>query len=311
MGAATLESSADGIVLQKPLIGRPHRRVSYRGRMTDDLHEKSKAIWGEMAQGWERTRSFMSRTTGHVTSWLVDNVGAGVGDTTLDLAGGPGDNGFAAAERVGPSGRVIETDFAPQMVDAARRGAVELGLENVETRVLDAQNMDLAEDSVDGVICRWGFMLMIDPESALRECRRVLRPGRRLAASVWGGPEKNPWVTISGMTMMQLGHQPPGDPFGPGGLFSMADESTIRSMVSNAGFADVHVEEMAVDWSYDSFDHAWDFMTQVAGPIATVINKLPAESVEELRAALEKNVEPYRTGSGLTLPGITVNFRAE
>ena len=278
--------------------------------MTDAAHEKSKAIWNEMAPGWEGTRAYMARATGHVSRWLVDAVDARAGDTILDLAGGAGDNGFLAAERVGPTGRVLETDFAPLMVEAARRGAADLGLDNVETRVLNAEDMDLEDDSVDGIICRWGFMLMLDPESALRECRRVLRPGRRLAASVWGSADKNPWFTISGMTMMQLGHEPSGDPFARGGIFSLADEAAIRSMLSSAGFDEVHVEEMAVDWTYDSFEHAWEFLTQVAGPIATAIKQLPADSVEELRAALETNVQPYRTGSGLTLPGVTVNVSA-
>src|SRR5918994_1010841 len=94
--------------------------------------------------------------------------------------------------------------------------ATRLGLENVDNRVLDAEQMDLDDDSVDGIICRWGFMLMLRPEMALSECRRVLKDGRRIALSVWAGPERNPWVTVTGMTMVQLGYQPGGDPFDPG-----------------------------------------------------------------------------------------------
>jgi ubiquinone/menaquinone biosynthesis C-methylase UbiE len=275
--------------------------------MTDEAREQSRDVWNEMAPGWDRNRDFMWKTTRHVAEWLVDNSGASEGDTVLDLAGGPGSNGFLAAERVGPTGKVIETDFAPEMVEVARRGAVELGLKNVETRVLDAEKMDLDDDSVDSIICRWGFMLMLDPLAALRECRRVLKDDGKLALSVWAGPDKNPWVTVTGMTVMQLGHQPGGDPFGPGGMFSMAEHDTIRSLLSDAGFKDISVEDMPVDWTYGSFDEAWDFMTQVAGAIARVVKDLPDTEVEKLRSALESNVEPFRTGSGLTLPGVTVN----
>ena len=278
--------------------------------MVDEAHEKSRAVWDEMAAGWERNRDYMWNTTRHVAEWLVGHVKPQQGDTILDLAGGPGDNGFLVARRVGPSGKVIETDFAPQMMETARRRAAELGLENVETRVLDAEKMDLDDDSVDGIICRWGFMLMFDPQAALHECRRVLRDGRRLALSVWAGPEKNPWVTVIGMTMIQLGHQPGGDPFGVGGMFSMADHDTIRSMLTSAGFADITIEEMPVEWSYGSFDESWTFMTQVAGPMAAAVKELPPDDVEKLRSTLETNVETFRTDSGITLPGVTVNVSA-
>jgi SAM-dependent methyltransferase len=228
----------------------------------------------------------------------------------LELAGGPGEGGFLAAQRVGSSGTVIETDFAPEMVAIAKRRAAELGLENVETRVLDAQKMDLADDSVDGIICRWGFMLMLDPKQALSESRRVLKDGRRLAFSVWAAPDRNPWVTVTGMTMMQLGHQPSGDPFGPGGIFSMADPSTIRTFLEAAGFTAITIEELPVTWAHASFDRAWEFMRQVAGPIAAAVKELPAEEVAELRTALEANMQPHRTGEGFSLPGVTINVVA-
>jgi ubiquinone/menaquinone biosynthesis C-methylase UbiE len=278
--------------------------------MLEEDHEKSRAGWDEMAAAWERNRDFMWATTRHVGAWLVDGVDAREGDTILDLAGGPGETGFLLAEAVGRSGTVLETDFAAEMVDVAHRRASELGVTNVETRVLDAQEMDLDDDSVDGIVCRWGFMLMIDPASALRECRRVLKEGRRLAFSVWSAPEKNPWVTVTGMTMIQLGHQPGRDPFGPGGIFSMSDHDTIRSMLGEAGFIDVTIEEMPVDWRYGSFDEAWDFMSQVAGVLAAAIKELSPQQVGELRSALEANFQAFRTDTGITLPGVAINVSA-
>ncbi|MGH2755698.1 MAG: class I SAM-dependent methyltransferase [Actinomycetota bacterium] len=275
--------------------------------METERHEESRALWDQMAPGWDRNRDFMWRTTRHVAEWLVDQVHPAAGHTILDVAGGPGEIGFLAAKRVGPAGRVIETDFSPQMVAAARRRASELGLGNIETRVLDAQQMDLEVGSVDGIVCRWGFMLMDDPQTALAGCRRVLKEGGRLALSVWGGVDKNPWVTIPGMTMVQLGHQPGGDPFGPGGMFSMSDPETVRGMLDQAGFSDIVIEEMPVDWRYGSFDEAWDFMTQVAGAIATVIEELSPADVTELRAQLEANMQSFGSSEGLTLPGVTIN----
>lgn len=278
--------------------------------MTTEAHEKSKAVWGEMAPGWDRYRDFMWDTTKHVAHWLVDRVEPREGDTILDLAGGVGDNGFLAAERVGDSGKVIVTDFAPEMVAVAERRAGELGLGNVEARILDAMKMDLGDDSIDGIVCRWGFMLMIDPATALGECRRVLKDGRNLAFSVWGSPEDNPWITVTGMTMMQLGHPPSMDPFGPGGMFSMASEDKIREMTTAAGFGDVSIEPVSVEWRFASFDEAWEFMTHVAGPIATAVKEFPPDEVATLRSTLEANEQSFMTESGMVQTGLTYNVVA-
>lgn len=193
------------------------------------------------------------------------------------------------------------------MVETAGRLASRSGIENVETRVLDAEKMDLDDDSVDGIICRWGFMLMLDPQTAMRECRRVLKQGRRMTFSVWGTPEQNPWVTVTGMTMMQLGRPPSGDPFGPGGIFSLADHDRIRMMVTTAGFRDVEIEEIPVSWNHASFDEAWAFMTEVAGAIASAVKEMPPEGIAELRSRLEENLQAFATPSGLSLPGVTIN----
>jgi ubiquinone/menaquinone biosynthesis C-methylase UbiE len=278
--------------------------------VTSRAHDESRAVWDDMAPGWDRHRDYMWQTTRHVAEWLVGAIEPRPGDVVLDLAGGPGEIGFLAAQAVGATGKVIETDFAPRMVEVARRRAAELGLSNVETCVLDAQRMDLGDHSVDGIVCRWGFMLMLDPLAALRECRRVLREGRRLAFSVWAGPQKNAWVTVVGMTLMQLGHEPSRDPFAPGGIFSMSEESTIRSLLGESGFRDVTIEDMPVTWEFSSFDESWEYTTQVAGALAAIVRDLPPDGVAELRSALEANVETFRTGSGFSWPGTTINVAA-
>jgi SAM-dependent methyltransferase len=275
--------------------------------MVDEAHEEGRAHWNEIASGWEQTLDYRSERTRHVTDWLVENVQPQQGDVILDLAGGPGDNGLAAATRVGPSGRIIETDFAPGMVEIARRRVEERGLNHVETRTLDAEQMDLDDNSVDGIICRWGFMLMLHPVTALKECRRVLKDGGRLALSVWGDPEQNPWITIIGTTVRELGYEVADDPFGPGGVFSMAKPFVIEQMLGDSGFDDITIEEMRVDWSHDSSQEAWDYMTKTAGPIARLVKELPADDLDTLRNTMHEKVEAFRTGTGIILPGVTLN----
>jgi ubiquinone/menaquinone biosynthesis C-methylase UbiE len=109
----------------------------------------------------------------------------------LELAAGPGETGFAAAARLGPTGKLISSDQSPEMVAVAKARAAELGIENVEFKVLDAQRLSLDSESVDAVLCRWGCMLMADRDAALRESRRVLRRGGRVALAVWDTPDRN------------------------------------------------------------------------------------------------------------------------
>src|SRR5215204_274521 len=139
------------------------------------------ALW--LAVGYAQ-REELWKASRPVSEWMVRRLDPQPGDTVLELAAGLADTGLMAARLVGESGCVIITDFAPEMVAAARQRAQELGVKNAEFRLLDAERMDLETDSVDGVLCRWAYMLMTDPATAFAETRRVLKPGGRLAFSV-------------------------------------------------------------------------------------------------------------------------------
>src|SRR5438876_7032262 len=156
----------------------------------------SQAVWEAMAPGWDRRHAYFEETARPVTERMLERLAPARGETILELAAGTGVVGFAAAALVGPSGRVIVSDFSEAMVKAAQRHAAELGVENVECRRLDAERLDLPDEAVDGVLCRWGYMLMADPSAALAETRRVLRRGGRLSCAVFAGPEQNPWAAL-------------------------------------------------------------------------------------------------------------------
>jgi SAM-dependent methyltransferase len=262
--------------------------------------ETSLQTWDEMAPGWEDRREWILGITGAINEWLADRVDPQPGQTILDVAAGTGDLGFIAAERVGESGKVLCTDFATQMVEAARRTGEGRGLSNVEYRVLDAEKMDLDDDSVDGVLCRWGYMLMADPAAALRETRRVLRNGGTLAFAVWQTPERNPWAALPGMTLVQRGHMPAPEPGAPG-IFAMGESERVAALVTAAGFGEPQLEELTFDWRY-SADDLWDTLTRLAGPLARVINGLPEEERQDTRAAIEESLAQYRQDGELVVP---------
>jgi SAM-dependent methyltransferase len=187
-----------------------------------------------------------------------------------------------AAPFVGETGRVIITDFAPEMVAAARRRAQEVGVKNAEFRTLDAERMDLDTDSVDGVLCRWGYMLMIDPAAAFAETRRVLRSEGRLAFSVFAAPERNPWASLVARVLVTQGHIPPPDPEAPG-IFAMADPGRIRELVVGAGLAEPEIEEVSFRWTFADQDDYWRLLTEVAGAISPVLRSLPPETQSAVR----------------------------
>ena len=209
----------------------------------EEARQRSKASWDAVATGWYTQRKEIWENSRPVSEWMIRKLDPQPGDTVLELAAGLGDTGLRAAHLVGGSGRVIITDFAPEMVAVARRRAEEMGVQNAEFRTLDVERMDLETNSVDGVLCRWAYMLMIDPAAAFAETRRVLRPGGRLAFSVWAARERNPALSLAGAVLVELGHIPPPDPEVPGPYF-MADTGRIRELVVGAGFAEPAIEEV-------------------------------------------------------------------
>ena len=270
----------------------------------DTYRRESRETWASVAHGWEDRREWMLAITGAVNDRLLDRVDPKPGQTVLEIAAGPGELGFQVAERVGEEGRVISTDFAPEMLDIARRQGEARGIGNVEYRVLDAENMDLDDDSVDAVVCRWGYMLMADPAAAFRETRRVLRDGGPLAFAVWRTAERNPWASVPAMTLVQLGHVPPPEPGAPG-IFALGEPARISELVTGAGFGEPEREEIAFEFRYADFDELWDTLIRLS-PIGGVIDELPADEREGTREAIMQNVAPYRNDDGsYTAPAAT------
>jgi SAM-dependent methyltransferase len=255
-----------------------------------------------MAPGWERWRAQLADALTPVRKWLISELAPEPGQTVLELGAGTGETGFEAAGLLGEDGRLISSDFSPEMVEVARRRSSELGLGNVDHRVIDAERIELDSGSVDGVLCQSTYMLVGDPAAALAETRRVLRSGGRLALSVWGAPERNPWASIGGMILIERGHMPPPEPGAPG-VFSMASEERTRTLLENAGFKSVRTEEVQVRFAFGNLDDYERWVLDVAGPFAIVVRGLHQDEREVLRARLKEAFVPFATDGGYEIPG--------
>lgn len=276
----------------------------------DAYRQQSLETWALMAPGWEDRREWLMETTGRVNEWLLDAADPGAGERVLEVAAGTGDLGFRAADRVGPDGTVISSDFSPEMIEVARRNPMAEQRSNVELRVLDAENMELDDDSVDAVLCRWGYMLMADPGAALGETRRVLRDGGRLAFAVWANPEDNPWAALPAMTLIQRGHLPPPEPGMPG-IFAMADRDRIRELMSGAGFDSPRIEEIPLQFEYADFDDLWDSVVRLAGPLAAAIAALDESEGEATREATRSGAAALQNDDGTySAPGLAIGVAA-
>ena len=275
------------------------------GAEPEDSRRISYEMWEAMAPGWERWRAQLEEGLAPVRAWLIRELAPQAGDTVLELAAGPGGTGFAAAALVGERGRVLSTDFSPEMVEVARRRGAELGLQNVEYRVMDAERIELDAGSVDGVLCQSGFMLVADTAAALSETRRVLRPGGRLALSVWGAPERNPWASIAGRILVERGALPPPEPGAPG-AFSMASEERTRTLIEDAGFTSVRTDEVPVGLVFRDLDDYEQWAMEVSGSFGMAIRSLPVHDRETLKAELATAFAPFAAQRGYELPGLAL-----
>ena len=267
---------------------------------------RSRATWDAVATGWYTQREEIWESSRPVSEWMVRRLDPQPGDTVLELAAGLGDTGLRAAHLVGSSGRLIITDFAPEMLAAARRRAEEMGVENAQFRTLDAERMDLETNSVDGVLCRWAYMLMIDPTAAFSETRRVLRPGGRLVFSVWATRERNPALSLAGTVLAELGHIPPPDPEAPG-PFSMADTGRIRELVVGADFAEPTIEEVPFRRRFASQDAYWQFLIETSATSSPVLRSLPPEAQDTVRERVHEAAQPFHWGEGYDFPSVCLN----
>jgi ubiquinone/menaquinone biosynthesis C-methylase UbiE len=265
----------------------------------------SQAVWEAMAPGWDDRHAYLEKIAGAVTERMLEELAPARGDTILELAAGTGVVGFAAASLVGPEGRVIVTDFSMAMVDAAERHAKKLGLANVECRVLDAERLDLPAEYVDGILCRWGYMLMADPLAALKEARRVLRRGGRLSCAVFAGPDENPWAALPMSVLQERGHVPPPKPGAPG-ILALADRTHLRGLFAGAGFSQTRIDDVAFDWSFRDVDDFWEFLTGAAGAIAIVLRRLDEAELSEVRNQIAARTAPFTDPDGIRLPGLSL-----
>ena len=262
-------------------------------------------MWAKVAPHWRTHAAYADARAAAITSELLERAEVGPGDHVLELACGAGGTGLAAAEAVGPTGSVVLSDLVPEMVEIAADRAAALGLSQVSARVLDLQRIDEPDASFDVVLCREGLMFAPNPEAALDEIRRVLRPGGRLAVSVWGPRSRNPWLgLVFDAVTAETGHPVP--PPGIAGPFALGDRDRLTGLLANAGFTDLTLTEQSCPLVDPSFTDWWTRTCSLAGPLTARLSAMSDEQRAAVQERARTAVGPYETADGLEFPGVAL-----
>lgn len=270
---------------------------------SDAAKERVRAQWNEVAPTWHGWTSMMREQFALATRLMLDRAHLRPGAHVLDVAAGDGYQSLAAAERVGPGGRVVAVDLAPELLRYAEAAALEAGASHIETSVMDAEDLDFPDASFDAVVCHFGLMFFPSPDRALREMRRVLKPRGRASLVVYaagGSPE----ATIAGSILRaRLQDETQGAVERARlGRAALLEPDGLVGTLAAAGFSDVEANRLSVPLRLASVDDAIRYMRDAYPSLRAIAARLaPGDRTEawhEVAAALA----PFETADQLEIP---------
>ena len=268
--------------------------------------ERQRQEWDAVAAGWRRWWELIEGGVQYVSDRLFELAEVQPGQRVLDVATGIGEPAVSAARRVGPGGHVTATDQSPQMLEIARERAAALGLQNIEFKEMDAETLELPEESFDAALCRYGLMFLPDLPAALQRISRSLTPGGRIATAVWDVPPKVPMVSLA-MGVLQHMFQPPPPPAGTPGPFALADTSALEKALADAGFSDIRIERMTVTIEFPSASVYTDFIQDVVAPVRAMLASQPEEKQAEAWRAIADAAGQFAGADGVVpMPNETI-----
>lgn len=226
------------------------------------------------------------------------------GERVLDVACGTGLVTFPAAGRVGPTGRVVATDISQRMVESTAEEAERRGMRHVQSTRMGAEALEFADATFDAVLCGLGLMYVPEVATALNEMRRVLAPGGRAVAAVWGARQRCGWADI--FPIVEARVQSDVCPM----FFQLGTGDALAESFKRAGFRRVASERIVTMLHYDSGDAAAD-AAFAGGPVAMAYSRFDDATRASARADYIASIGAFRDGDGYRIPGEFVIARAD
>lgn len=257
--------------------------------------------WQTAAEPWYRWGPTLEDWLAQATELMLDVARIGPGNRVLDVAAGAGGQTIAAARRAGPEGAVLATDISGNILDFAARRALDEGLSNVATRVMDGEALEVAPGSFDAVISRVGFIYFPDQQAAFAGMRRALKPGGRLAGVVYSTPEANGFFSIPVSIIRRRAALPaplPGQP----GPFSFGAPGAIEAVYRDAGFTSVEVRRVAAPLRMSSAAECVRFERESFGALHQMLSSLSESERADVWIEIEQELSQFETPDGFEGP---------
>lgn len=248
--------------------------------------------WNKAAVHYE---GFWSQQLRPAQDLMLEMTALASGERVLDVACGTGLVTFRAAEAVGPTGHVAASDISEDMVAAVAATAAARGLVG-DFRRMDAEVLEFPDGGFDAVVCGLGLMYVAEPLNALREMRRVLRPGGRACAAVWGARANCGWAEIFPIVEARTASEV--CPM----FFSLGTGHTMANAFRDAGFTDVREARISVPIIFPTADAAIG-AAFIGGPVALAHSRFDDATRDSAYAEYLASIEMHRRGDAYHVPG--------
>lgn len=247
----------------------------------EQIRNQQKESWNKFSGGWKKWDGMVMEFLKPMGDEIIALLNPQNNDIILDVAAGTGEPGLTIASML-KDGKVVITDLAEDMLTIAQENAIKRGINNIETRACDVCELPFADNTFNAISCRFGFMFFPDMLLAAKEMVRVLKPGGKIATSVWNVPEKNFWVTAI-MGTINRNMELPSPPSGSPGMFRCAKDGFISNIFLQAGLKNIYQTEVPGKLNCKTVDAYWNMQTEVGAPIVAALSKANDEVKEKIK----------------------------
>ena len=250
--------------------------------------------------GWDKASSYYENNWQQQLKPAHDALFASAkieaGEKIIDVACGTGLSSFRALEATGVNGLVLGTDLSDKMVELSAKTALENKLLNVTFVRMDAEELKLSDEEFNVALCALGLMYVPAPVNALKEMHRVLKPGGRCIAAVWGKRISCGWADIFEIIDKRVSSEV--CPM----FFNLGNEAVLEKNFEIAGFSKIYIEKLSTVLHYHSADEACAAAFE-GGPVALAYFKFTPAVQKEACEDYLASIEQYRNGNSYDVPG--------